>query len=167
MRKSQTKISFVRIKQRTTISEREMQGKVNLKTIAKLLAREDVNTFRRISTMCEPMLKNQSLVPAIKAEINARYPELDRTEESILFAGCVYYAFKPVSMIDSSLERAPNGLRGEMMKVMKWKDAPLCNHYAGIAAAYFKVKRFRAQVEEVLQSFERYSIKSNQIELFS
>ena len=136
-----------------------------LSTIAKMFAKENPSAFSELCNRSEPMLKNVSLVPQIHVKMKELYPELDRTDESILFAATVYYAFAPATMTDSSLERLPNGIRKEMCKAMIWKDAPVCNYYAGIAKAYFKGKTFRTKVEEVLSYFQSWSLKADQTEL--
>ncbi len=136
-----------------------------LSTIAKMFAKENPSAFNELCNRSEPMLKNVSLVPQIHVKMRALYPELDRTDESILFAATVYYAYAPATMTDSSLERLPNGIRKEMCKAMIWKDAPVCNYYAGIAKAYFKGKTFRTKVDEVLSYFQSWSLKADHTEL--
>lgn len=137
-----------------------------LSTIAKLLARENPVAFQQMCEKSEPMLTNVKLIQPIKDKINELYPEIDRTDESILFATTVYFAYAPANIIDGSMERSPNGMRHEMCRAMDWKDAPICNHYASIGRAYFKGKTFRAKVEHILSYFSRHSVKSNQVSLF-
>lgn len=137
-----------------------------LSTIAKLLARENPAAFREMCEKSEPELRNLTLIPRIKEKINEEYPELDRTDESILFAATCYFAYAPANILDSSLERSPNGMRQQMCKAMEWKDAPICNHYAKISMAYFKGKTFRAKVDHILSFFKQWSVKSQQINLF-
>jgi len=138
-----------------------------LSTIAKMVARENPAAFREYCEKCEPMLRNMSLVPLIKNKIDEEFPDLDRTDQSILFAATCYFAYAPAIIVGGSdLERAPNGIRKQMCKVMEWKDLPTVNYYTSIGAAYFKGNTFRSKVDKVLSFFAGYSVKSNQINLF-
>lgn len=137
-----------------------------LSTIAKLLARENPEAFGQMCEKSEPMLKNTTLIPAIYERIRSEFPELDRTDFSILFAATCYFAFAPANLIESGTERSPNGMRQEMCKAMGWKDAPVANYYGSIAIAYFKGRSFRAKVDQILGYFAGHSVKSNQVSLF-
>lgn len=144
----------------------KIQTTAKLATIAKMLAKKNPSEFRACCIESEPMLRNISLVPEIAFKIDEEFPELDKTDKSILYAASVYFAYSPATMIDTSLERLPNGIRQQMCDVMQWKDAPICNYYSNIAVAYFKGKSFREKVERVLAHFQGWSVKRNQIELF-
>lgn len=137
-----------------------------LSTIAKLLARENPVAFQQMCEKSEPMLTNVKLIGQIKGKLNELYPDLDRTDESILFSATVYFAYAPANIIDGSMERSPNGMRNEMCNAMSWNDAPVCNHYASIGRVYFKSKTFRAKVDHILSYFSKWSVKSNQQLLF-
>jgi len=137
-----------------------------LSTIARKLAKDNPDEFRRICNECEPTLKNLSLIPSIHSTIKEQFPDMDRTDESILFAATVYFAYAPSALESSDLERAPNGIRQQMCKVMGWNNAPVVNHYAQIAGAYIKGRQFKERVHSILMGFERFSVKSNQISLF-
>lgn len=137
-----------------------------LSTIAKMLAKENPEVFRMMCEKSEPMLKNISLIPLVHSKIKEEFPELDRTDESILFAATIYFAYAPATLENSQLERAPNGIRQQMCNVMQWKDLPTVNYYAGIGAAYFKVRSFKEKVNTVLNYFSGYSVKPNQTSLF-
>lgn len=137
-----------------------------LSTIAKMVARENPELFREMCAKSEPMLRNLALVPKIKAKIDEEYPDLDRTDQSILFSGICYFAYAPANMIDSSNERSPNGIRKEMCKAMGWKDAPTCNHYSRISMVYYKGKSFKEKIDHILSFFQEWSIKSKQTSLF-
>lgn len=137
-----------------------------LTTIAKMVARENPDLFKEMCSKSEPLLKNVNLIPAIHSTIKDQNPDLDRTDESILFAACVYHAFAPATLEGSDLERAPNGLRQAMCNVMNWQDAPVVNYYQQMAKTYFKGRSFKERVSAVLLGFERFSVKSAQMELF-
>lgn len=136
-----------------------------LPTVARLLALKEPEVFRAMCRECEPMLTNLTLIPQIHSTIKEQHPDIDRTDESILFAACIYHAYAPAAL-ESSIERAPNGIRQIMCKVMEWNNATVCNHYSSIAQAYIKGKSFKERVTAVLMGFERFSVKSQQIELF-
>lgn len=138
----------------------------NLNTIAKIIARNDPEAYRKASVLCEPMLSRTHIIPEIYRAIKSNYPELDRTDESILFAATVYTAYSPASLLASGICRAPNGIRKAMCEVMQWNDAPVVNYYAGIAQAYVKNPKFKDRVNEVLSEFQQYSVKSQQTEMF-
>lgn len=137
-----------------------------LTTIAKVLQRSEPEAYRKAVKMCEPMLAKPSLIPEIHSRIRSEFPDMDRTDESIMFAACVYSAYSPASLIASGIERAPNGIRQVMCEVMQWNDAPVVNYYVSIAQAYLKNPKFKEKVSVVLLGFQQFSVKSNQIELF-
>jgi hypothetical protein len=137
-----------------------------LSTIAKMVAKEHPEVFQQMCAKSEPMLRNVNLIPRIFQKIEEQFPEMDRTDKSIMFAACVYSAYAPATLESPDLERSPNGIRQEMCKVMEWKDAPICNYYKNISAAYFKGKTFREKVNNVLDQFQGHSVKSNQASLF-
>jgi hypothetical protein len=135
-------------------------------TIAKVLQRQSPEQYRAAVKMCEPMLQQPTIIPAIHKAIKETYPELDRTDESILFAAVVYSAYAPACLISSGFDRAPNGIRKVMCEVMKWNDAPTCNYYADLGRAYIKGVKFKERVSAVLLGFEQFSVRSQQIEMF-
>lgn len=137
-----------------------------LSTIAKMLAKENPEVFRAMCEKSEPMLRNVNLVPLVYGKIKEEFPELDRTDESILFTTTIYHAFAPAIMEGDALERLPNGVRPQMCNVMQWKDLPTCNYYANIGRVYFKGKTFKEKVNHVLSFFQGYSVKPNQTSLF-
>jgi hypothetical protein len=137
-----------------------------LSTIAKVIQRQSPEQYRAAVKMCEPLLATPSIIPAIHQAIKEAYPDMDRTDESIMFAACVYSAFSPASLLAPGIERAPNGIRKVMCQVMDWADAPVVNYYTGIAGAYLKNPKFKEKVSAVLLGFEKFSIRSQQIELF-
>ncbi|WP_114937548.1 hypothetical protein [Mucilaginibacter endophyticus] len=139
---------------------------LKLSTVAKVIAKQSPEQYRAAVKVCEPMLANTGVIPAIHKAIKDTYPDLDRTDESIMFAACVYSAYSPASLLAPGIERAPNGIRKVMCQVMNWADAPVVNYYTGIAAAYLKNPKFKDRVSAVLLGFQQFSIKSNQIELF-
>jgi hypothetical protein len=139
---------------------------VRLSTIAKVLQRQSPEQYREAVRMCAPMLASPSIIPAIHNAIKQAHPDMDRTDESIMFAACVYTAYSPASLLAPGIERAPNGIRKVMCEVMQWNDAPVVNYYTSIASAYLKNPKFKERVSAVLMGFEQFSIKSNQIELF-
>src|SRR5437868_4536845 len=100
----------------------------NLATIAKVIARQSPEQYRAAVKMCEPLLATPSIIPAIHQAIKEAYPDMDRTDESIMFAACVYSAFSPASLLAPGIERAPNGIRKVMCQVMDWADAPVVNY---------------------------------------
>ena len=137
-----------------------------LKTIALMLAKDNPDVFRQMCEKSEPMLKNTSIVPRIKEKIEQEFPELDRTDHSILFTTTVYFAYAPAILEGGDLERLPNGIRPQMCSVMQWKDAPTCNYYANIGRVYFKGRTFKEKVNHILSFFQGHSVKSNQPSLF-
>jgi hypothetical protein len=137
-----------------------------LDTIAKVIARNNPDAYRQAEKLCEPMLKIPTLIPAIHKAIKDTYPEMDRTDESIMFSACVYSAYSPASLLASGVCRAPNGIRKVMCEVMSWNDAPIVNYYTSIAQAYVKNPKFKERVSSILLGFEQFSVKSQQIELF-
>ncbi len=137
---------------------------MKLSTIAKVLARQSPEEYQAAVKMCEPMLSQPALIPQIYTRIKEMHPELDRTDESILFAATVYQAYAPAALLGSGIERAPNGVRKAMCKVMGWNDAPVCNYYCSIAQAYCKNPKFKERVSAVLVGFEQFSVRSQQSE---
>jgi hypothetical protein len=135
-------------------------------TLVKVIQRQSPEQYREAMRLCEPMLKQPAIIPAIHARIKETYPELDRTDESILFAATVYSAYAPATLLGSGIERCPNGIRQEMCKIMQWKDEPTVNYYQRISAAYLKGKAYQAKVESILLEFQQFSVKSQQTELF-
>jgi hypothetical protein len=139
---------------------------LKLTTVAKVLQRQSPEQYRAAVKMCEPMLAQPAIIPAIHTAIRTAHPDMDRTDESIMFAACVYTAFSPASLLAPGIERAPNGIRKVMCEVMKWNDAPVVNYYTSIASAYLKNPKFKERVSAVLLGFEQFSVRSNQIEMF-
>lgn len=140
-----------------------------LPTVARLLALKEPEVFRAMCRECEPMLlpRHAKLIPEIHAKIKEEFPDFDRTDQSILFAGTIYHAYAPATMLGGSdLERLPNGIRPVMCNVMQWKDAPTVNYYSKISQAYFKGHSFKGRVNHILSFFQGYSVKSNQQQLF-
>lgn len=142
----------------------------NLTTIAKLVARNNPQAFREAEQLCEPMLlpKHAKLIPEIHQAIKEQFPELDRTDESILFSACTYTAFAPATLLSSGIERAPNGIRSVMCEVMSWNNATVVNHYQDQARVYCKGAagvEFNKKISSVLLGFERFSVKSTQLSL--
>jgi hypothetical protein len=139
---------------------------IKLSTVAKVLAKQSPEQYRAAVKVCEPMLAQPAIIPAIHKAIKETYPDLDRTDESIMFAAAVYQAFAPACLLGSGVDRAPNGIRQQMCKVMEWNDAPVCNYYADLARAYIKGAKFKERVSAILLGFQQFSVKSQQIELF-
>ena len=137
----------------------------NLSTIAKIIARKNPSVFTEAKQLCEPMLKNPRFLPEIHKRIKEIYPDIDRTDESILFAAVAYQAYAPATLIDKGIQRAPNGIRKVMCEVMSWNNATVCNNYNSIARAYIKGVSYQDKVNAVLLGFEKFSVKSNQISL--
>jgi hypothetical protein len=139
---------------------------IKLSTVAKVLQRQSPEQYRSAVKMCEPMLQQPTIIPAIHKAIKETYPDLDRTDESILFAAVVYSAFAPATLIATGIERCPNGVRSVMCQIMEWKDEPTCNYYQRISAAYLKGKAYQERVQSILLGFQQFSVKSSQIEMF-
>ncbi|MEO6522209.1 MAG: hypothetical protein ABIN91_11060 [Mucilaginibacter sp.] len=139
---------------------------LKLSTVAKVLQKQSPEQYQAAVKMCEPMLAQPTIIPAIHKAIKDTYPDMDRTDESIMFAACVYSAYSPASLLSPGIERAPNGIRKVMCEVMQWQDAPVVNYYTSIASAYLKNPKFKDRVSAVLLGFEQFSVRSNQIELF-
>ncbi|MBB6126958.1 hypothetical protein [Mucilaginibacter lappiensis] len=139
---------------------------MKLSTVAKVLAKNSPEQYREAVKLCQPMLSQPAIIPAIHERIKETYPELDRTDESILFAATVYTAYAPACLLASGVDRAPNGIRQTMCKVMGWNDAPVVNYYCDLSRAYIKGPKFKEKVANILLGFQQFSVKSNQIELF-
>jgi hypothetical protein len=139
---------------------------LKLTTIAKVLQRQSPEQYREAVRVCQPCLINPAIIPDIHQAIKSAYPELDRTDESILFAATVYTAYAPASLLAPGIERAPNGIRKVMCEVMQWNDAPVVNYYTSIAQAYLKIPKFKERVSAILLGFQQFSVQSNQIEMF-
>jgi hypothetical protein len=139
---------------------------IKLSTVAKVLQRQSPEQYRSAVKMCEPMLQQPTIIPAIHKAIKETYPDLDRTDESILFAATVYTAYAPACLLAQGVDRAPNGIRQQMCNVMGWHDAPVCNYYADMARTYVKGVKFRDRVSSILLGFQQFSIRSQQIEMF-
>ncbi|MEJ2905058.1 hypothetical protein WAE58_21615 [Pedobacter panaciterrae] len=134
-----------------------------------MVARENPALFKEMCNKSEPMLlpRQAKLIPEIHAELKKQNPDIDKTDESIMLAACIYQAFAPATMIGGSdLERLPNGIRPVMCNVMQWKDAPTANYYSRISSVYFKGNSFKERIMNVLNVFERFSSKTNQQQLF-
>lgn len=138
----------------------------NLKTLAKVIAKTNPNAYREAEKLCEPMLNNPRFIPEIHKRITEVFPEMDRTDQSIMFMACTYTAYAPATLLGQGLERAPNGIRSIMCQVMEWNNETVCNHYQDLGRAYIKGVKFQERVSSVLMGFEQFSIKSQQIELF-
>jgi len=138
----------------------------NLTTIAKLVARNNPEAFREAEQLCAPMLANQKLIPEIFKKITEVFPEMDRADQSIMFTACTYTAYAPATLLNSGIERAPNGLRSAMCEVMQWNNSTVVNHYQSIARAYCKGSKFQDRISSVLSGFQQFSIKSQQTKLF-
>jgi hypothetical protein len=135
-------------------------------TIAKVVAKQSPEQYRAAVKMCEPLLAQPSIIPAIHKAIKQAHPDLDRTDESILFAAVVYQAYAPACLLAQGVDRAPNGIRQQMCNVMGWQDAPVVNYYADMARTYVKGAKFKERVSAILLGFQQFSVRSNQIELF-
>jgi hypothetical protein len=139
---------------------------LKLATIAKVMAKQYPEQYRATVKTCEPMLIQNGLIPSIHSKIKEMHPELDRTDESILFAAVVYSAYAPATFEGEGIERCPNGVRSLMCQVMNWNDAPTVNYYHRISGAYLKGKAYQEKVSAILLGFQQFSVKSKQIELF-
>jgi hypothetical protein len=138
---------------------------LKLTTVAKVLQRQSPEQYRAAVKMCEPSIANPQVIPLIHKAIKETYPDLDRTDESILFAAVVYSAYAPATLLGQGIERCPNGVRSLMCQVMQWKDEPTCNYYQRISAAYLKGKAYQEKVSAILLGFQQFSVKSSQIEM--
>lgn len=139
---------------------------LKLTTIAKVLARQSPEQYRAAVKMCEPMLNQQRLIPEIYYKMKELYPDQDKFDNSVIFSICVYKMFAPATLIDKGVDRAPNGIRKQMCQLMNWNDAPVVNFYQDKGRTFQKVPTYKAKVESILLGFERFSIKSQQTELF-
>lgn len=137
-----------------------------LANIAEVAAHISPEVIKQAENMCAPMLKRTSYIPQIYSKIKEEFPDLDRTDESILFATCVYSAYAPSTLLWNGIGRAPNGIRKVMCEIMQWKDAPTVNYYTDRGRAYIKGPKFKGKVEAILMGFQQFSIKPIQIELF-
>ena len=134
-----------------------MAQRLNLSTIAKVISLNNPEAYSQAVKICEPMLSTTSIIPEIYTRIVETYPEMDRTDQSIMFTACVYSAYSPASLL--GIQRAPNGIRKIMCEVMQWNDAPICNYYVNIAQAYCKNPKFKERMATILMGFEQFSIK--------
>ncbi|WPU91826.1 hypothetical protein SNE25_21140 [Mucilaginibacter sabulilitoris] len=136
-------------------------------TLAKVIAKNDPEAYRNAVKVCEPMLNNPSkFLPEIHKAIKDIYPDIDRTDESILFMAVAYKAYAPATLLGQGVDRAPNGIRKVMCQIMGWNNETVCNFYQDAARAYSKGKSYQEKISAVLLGFEKFSIKSQQIELF-
>lgn len=137
-----------------------------LANIAQVAAHISPEVIKQAEDMCAPMLKKTHLIPQIYSKIKETFPELDKTDESILFTTCVYSAYAPSTLLWNGIGRAPNGIRKIMCEIMQWKDAPTVNYYCQIGRAYFKNPKHKARMATIMMGFEQFSVKPNQISLF-
>lgn len=140
-------------------------------TFMELTARFNPEVYDSILKICKPCFVNQKIIPTIHTIIKREFPNLDKTDESILYSGIVYKAFAPATLLGSGIERAPNGIREIMCNVMTWNDAPVVNYYQDKARSYVKGAagvEFNKKIEVVLNDPEiaKYSVEDKQIKLF-
>lgn len=140
-------------------------------TFMELTARFNPEVYDSILKMCKPCFVNQKIIPTIHSVIKREFPELDKTDESKLFAATVYKAYAPATLLGSGIERAPNGIREKMCNIMEWNDGPTVNYYVDISRSYVKGAagvEFNRQINVVLQDEEiaKYSVEDKQIRLF-
>jgi len=140
-------------------------------TFMELTARFNPEVYDNILKICRPCFVNQSIIPQIHEVITSKFPELDKTDTSILFAATVYKAFAPATLLGSGIERAPNGIREKMCELMQWNDAPVVNYYQDIARSYVKgaaALEFNKKIDITLsdESIAKFSVEDKQIKLF-
>ncbi|HEY0174943.1 MAG TPA: hypothetical protein VGC08_01110 [Pedobacter sp.] len=124
--------------------------------IAKALQVVYPSVFSEVMNMCIPMLEDVKLIPRIYAAIRQNYPDIDRTDESILFTACVYKAYAPATFIGKGVARVRAGVREAMCEVMEWPDKPIVNYYAEISKAYIKTPTVSQRVSSVHIAFEKF-----------
>ena len=137
----------------------------NLDTLAKVIAKTNPEAYKAAETLCAPMLKDIKFIPMIYSAIRDAFPEMDKTDESILLAACVYSAYAPATLIAQGIQRAPNGIRAAMCELMQWKDEPTVNYYQDKGRAYVKNPKFRERMALVMEGFEQFSLKPAQIKI--
>ncbi|WP_158797668.1 hypothetical protein [Pedobacter sp. L105] len=137
----------------------------NLDTLAKVIAKTNPEAYKAAEILCAPMLKDIKFIPMIYSAIRDTFPEMDKTDESILLAACVYSAYAPATLIAQGIQRAPNGIRAAMCELMQWKDEPTVNYYQDKGRAYVKNPKFRERMALVMEGFEQFSLKPSQIKI--
>lgn len=135
----------------------------NLDTLARIIAKTNPEAFKAAEKLCAPMLKDIKFIPMIYSSIRETFPEMDKTDESILLTACVYSAYAPATLIAQGIQRAPNGIRAAMCELMEWKDEPTVNYYQDKGRAYVKNPKFRERMALVMGEFEQFSLKSGQV----
>lgn len=140
-------------------------------TFMELTARFNPEVYESIIKICKPCFVNQNIIPTIHSVLKEYYPELDKTDQSILFAAATYKAFAPATLLGSGVERAPNGIREKMCNLMQWNDAPTVNYYQDKARVYCKGAagvEFNKRIDSILNHEEvaKYSVEDKQIRLF-
>lgn len=124
---------------------------------------------REIEREFSPMLKDVKHIPAIFEEVNNQFPELSDNQKTDLFVYCAYEAYAKPTLVGQGVDRAPNGLRQEICKVMNWNHATSVNEVQDRVRVYFKEgsarTAFLPKVNAVMMGFERFSVKDNQLAL--
>lgn len=139
---------------------------INLKTLARVIAKTNPDAYREAEKLCTPMLNDLGFIPQIYKRITEVFPEMDRTDHSIMFMACTYTAYAPATLLGQGIERLPNGIRAVMCEVMQWNNETVCNHYQDLSRAYVKGPKFQERVSSVLTEFEQFSVRSQETELF-
>lgn len=107
---------------------------------------------RDVVVQITPLSDNQRIIPFAYDNILYFYPDLDKTDLSILFVGVVYKIFSPAAFIEGGLVRAPTGIRQKICDIMQWADPPVCNYYMSMAKVYITRPFFKERVDLIIES---------------
>lgn len=129
-----------------------MRGTVLHSAIGKTMLFLHAQLVNDIISKIQPLSEDQSLIQEIYKNILYFYPELDKTDKSILIVAVVYKVFSPIAFINGELARAPNGMRKAVCKLMHWKDETVCNYYLGMARVYITRPFFKERVDTIIES---------------
>ncbi|WP_219223358.1 hypothetical protein [Pedobacter antarcticus] len=136
-----------------------------LNTIAKIIEKTNPEVFREAEKLCTPLLTDRKLIPEIYKRISEVFPEMDRTDQSIMFMACTYTAYAPATLLGPGFERAPVGIRSAICEVMNWNNETVCNHYQDLGRAYIKGAKFQERVSAVLLGLDKFSAEGGQSEI--
>lgn len=97
----------------------------------------------------KPVLKDLSYLSAIYAEMVMRYPDLDLTDQRILFVAIAYKLYWPSSLL--GVGKARPDLRKAIADVLGYVNGENVNRWLGITKAYMKNQAFRAKVNKIVE----------------
>lgn len=144
--------------------------------VGKYIRSTSPNEADRIVGEFTAILRDPSLVEKIYNHIEEHYSHEDREHRRLLFIGCTYQAFQPLSYLprikgDSDTAQAagklPVGVRDEMKRCLGLANAESVNGYKYQTEPWLKpesngvIRQFKVDVMKVVDQFRCYSNDKN------